>query len=174
MNKPDLFINRGAEFSDCGLYRHLLFRIWDAALPPLIFVMLNPSTADEVEDDPTIRRCIAYAKREGAGGVWVANLFTFRATKPKDLRAAENPIGPHAYEAYEHCFDEQQRSGATIVAAWGSHGAFLSQDQAFWLHADRRKAKVRCLGLTKERHPRHPLYVKGDQPLEPYHSWSRI
>jgi len=89
----DLLLQRGAVISPCGLYRYSLTRTWSAALP-LPFVMLNPSTADADIDDPTIRRCMAFARREHAGGIIVANVFAYRATSPADLWKATDPFGP--------------------------------------------------------------------------------
>ena len=106
-----------AEISPCGLYRYRLTRTWDAAAPALLFVMLNPSTADASEDDPTIRRCLGFARRERAGGLVVANLFAFRATDPKALEDAADPIGPDNARWIETCVRE---TSGPIVAAWGA------------------------------------------------------
>ena len=87
------FDTRGAELSGCGRYRYKLWRIWDPDLPPILFVMLNPSTADANSDDRTIRRCVAFAKRDGFGGLLVGNLFAYRTPYPRVLRKAEEPVG---------------------------------------------------------------------------------
>ena len=104
-----------ARLSDDRRYRYLLVRRWDNTLPDATFVMLNPSTADERDDDPTIRKCIGFAKRWGCGGIKVVNLYAFRATNPRDCFAAADPIGG------------PQRScrGALCVTrnAWGSRAA---------------------------------------------------
>ena len=87
------FEARGAELSGCGRYRYKLWRIWDPDLPPILFVMLNPSTADANSDDRTIRRCVAFAKRDGFGRLLVGNLFAYRTPYPRVLRKAEEPVG---------------------------------------------------------------------------------
>lgn len=82
-----------AGLSPCGLYRFWLTRCWAPAKPCALFIMLNPSTADHEQDDATIRKCIGFARRWGMGSIRVANLFAYRATKPDDLKRADNPIG---------------------------------------------------------------------------------
>jgi hypothetical protein len=153
-----------ATISDCGLYRYSLHRVWDQRSPVLPFVMLNPSTADAEVDDPTIRRCMGFAERDGFGGILVVNLFALRATKPEHLNHHPDPIGPEGDYWVLSTINACRVSGTPIVAAWGAnpHAAVrgpgaLSQD-ADWRH----------LGLTKQGAPRHPLYVKGDQPLVPF------
>ena len=89
----DLSINKSATFSNCRKYRYALSRSWDEKKKIVLFIGLNPSTADEKKDDPTIRRCINYAQSWGFGGLQVANLFAYRATKPTKLRYVENPVG---------------------------------------------------------------------------------
>lgn len=84
----------GAHLSACGAYRYALRRTWDPARPAALFVGLNPSTADAERDDPTTRRCVRFARDWGFGGLLVGNLFAYRATRPRDLRAAAEPVGP--------------------------------------------------------------------------------
>src|SRR4028119_2392792 len=86
--------HRGAIFDPTRTYRYALWRTWDAARPPVAFVLLNPSTADARRDDPTIRRCANFARTWGFGGLEVVNLFAFRATHPTDLKCAADPVGP--------------------------------------------------------------------------------
>jgi len=149
-----------ASLSACGRYRYELTRVW-AHEPLLTFVMLNPSTADADKDDPTIRRCIGFAKRDGFGGLRVVNLFAFRATQPTDMRAADDPIGPEnearLIELFSAC--------GTFVAAWGAGGQFAGQASRVRSLADMFGVELQCLGTTKDGYPRHPLYVKADQPL---------
>ena len=111
-------LDNGAELSDCGLYRYLLTRTWDAQCERVVFIGLNPSTADATEDDPTIRRIIGFARSWGYGGVDMLNLFAFRATDPSDLKAAVDPVGP---KNDRYLAEYTSRSHAT-VAAWGVHG----------------------------------------------------
>jgi len=113
---------RSAVISPCGLYRYRLSRQWTEPSYSLAFVMLNPSTADAEVDDPTIRRCIGFARREGYGGIEVVNLYAFRATSPDDLWKAKDPCGP---ENEGHLISIARASvgyGTPIVCAWGAHG----------------------------------------------------
>ena len=139
-----------ADFSPCRRYRFALWRRW-AGGPQVLFVMLNPSTADETGDDPTIRRCIAFARSWGFGGLAVGNLFAFRTPSPAVLRSAPRPVGEDNDDWLSRLRAESERA----VAAWGDHGRFLG-----------RAAAVRAalpglhhLGLTKRGEPRHPLYL---------------
>ncbi|PYG30538.1 DUF1643 domain-containing protein [Pelagimonas varians] len=140
-----------ALYSPCGAYRYGLQRIWSDG-PELLYIMLNPSTATEEKNDATIERCQRRAKLLGFGAVRIANLFAYRATHPKDLRQAEDPEGP------ENAALLSRWSGAAgmTIAGWGTHGAFLGQGVGI---APYLEGDVRHLGLTKEGHPRHPLYV---------------
>ncbi|MHA6347096.1 DUF1643 domain-containing protein [Roseivivax sp. CAU 1761] len=140
-----------AVYSPCDRYRYGLSRIWDAARPPELFVMLNPSTATELANDPTIHRCEQRARAAGAGGVLIANLFGWRATRPADLRRAGDPVGP---DNDALLFDWHRRAGRT-VAAWGVHGALAGRGPAIAA----RLGAASHLGLTRDGHPRHPLYV---------------
>jgi hypothetical protein len=159
----DLFASASAEISDCGSYRFRLDRRW-ADGPTCGFVMLNPSTADGRQDDPTIRRCIGFARREGCGALVVANLFNFRATKPEDMAHSTDPIGP---DADLRLLEIIAGVDGPLIAAWGSH--WMAKDRAAYVTAMIGRHMV-CLGLTKNGHPRHPLYVKGDAPLVPLKS----
>lgn len=166
-------IRRDARLSPCGKYRYLLSRIWNEPgevsglityVPPhqLVFVMLNPSTADAFEDDPTIRRCISFGKRENFDMIHVANLYAGRATRPDDLFAMEDPEGPENRRVWE----KLKSSSATIVCAWGAERRAVKQGEDF-IEAMRGK-DLFCLGMTKEGHPRHPLYLKRDAQIEPF------
>ncbi len=154
----DLFKTAGAVVSDCYTYRYSLFRRWSVG-PVCGFVMLNPSTADAETDDPTIRRCISFAMREGCGALEVFNLFAFRATEPEDMAQAVDPVGP---ENDRHIVDGLARVDGPIICAWGAH--WMARERADQVLAI-IGSRARCLGLTKRGMPRHPLYVKGDAPL---------
>jgi hypothetical protein len=154
-----------AQISDCKRYRYLLTRTWNDNRDALPFVMLNPSTADAEIDDPTIRRCISFAEREGAGGIMVANLYAYRATDPTSLWAREDPYGPANDHALMQVASFAAAAGIPIVCAWGVHGGRNNRPIVMMQQAG---ARLVCLGRTKDGHPRHPLYVKGTQPLEPY------
>ena len=165
----DLFSPRiisQAEISDCGEYRYSLVRRWSEE-KLLTFVRLNPSTADHTKDDPTIRRCLGFARREKAGGIRVVNLFGFRATDPRELENASYPRGDGNAAALFVAVKAADR--APIICAWGSHRVAVDEGRSFveWARDD-LSATLMCLGKTKEGHPRHPLYVRGDQPFEDY------
>ena len=153
-----------ARYSDCEAYRYELGRVWDAALPRVLFVMLNPSTATERQNDPTIERCERRARALGFGGFVAANIFAFRATDPRDMRAAADPVGPENDRVIARAAARADR----VIAAWGVHGAHLGRgtDVAARLHA--RGIALHHLGLTRDGHPRHPLYVAYRTRPEPW------
>jgi hypothetical protein len=152
-----------AAISDCGTYRYALTRHWGAE-PSLRFVMLNPSTADAALDDPTIRRCIGFARREGFGGLVVLNLYAYRATDPKALLTCADPVGPGNDDMLRAHMRSSVGVARPVVAAWGTNARVDRVKQVLDLCPE---VDWRCLGTTKDGHPRHPLYVRGDQPLVP-------
>ncbi len=159
----------GCILSPCGRYRYRLWRRWDSGFYArrglLTFIMLNPSTADHTEDDPTIRRCIGFAKREGFDGLVVVNLFALRAPDPKELRVAEDPIGAHNAAFIR----DSVRTANKVVGAWGSNAAAIERAEIVAAGIQRlRPGRLFCLGTTKAGAPRHPLYVKADTPLQPF------
>lgn len=152
--------DRGAHLSPARAYRHRLWRTWDPGRPPLGWIMLNPSTADAYDDDPTIRRCIGFARRDGYGGIVVANLFDLRTAYPGALHDADDPVGPHR-DPWGHLTD-----CPNVVAAWGAVHRHLE-----WRVRDVLDLSPRtlwCVGTTQDGHPRHPLYVRADTPLTPW------
>ncbi len=126
------------------------------------FIMLNPSTADGENDDPTIRRCVRFAKSWCYDRLDVINLFAYRATKPAELLALDHYADPVGHENEAHA-DMVIRDAGLIVCAWGAHGGHLDQDETMmgWIGG----RETFALGLTAEGHPRHPLYVPASQPL---------
>lgn len=145
---PD-FEGDGALFSPCRQYRYLLWRRWDSA-PPLVFICLNPSTADEQNNDPTNRRTIGFAKDLGYGGMVMANLYAYRATQPRDLFAAKDPVGPDN----DRLLAQLGAKGLTLIGGWGNHG-----------HRPERLAQIahlplKALKLNATGAPAHPLYLK--------------
>lgn len=141
-----------ALYSDCETYRYALSRRWNDDDGQLAFVMLNPSTATELRNDPTIERCERRARRLGFGGIEIVNLFAFRATLPADLHRADDPVGPENDAVLaDHCVQAR-----LVVAAWGVHGTLLGRGAQV---ARRLTCPLHHLGLTKDGHPRHPLYV---------------
>ncbi len=152
-----------ATFSPCRSYRYTLGREWDPTLPTIVFVGLNPSTADEERDDPTIRKCIGFAKLWGYGGIVMLNLFAFRATKPADMKRAAEPIG----ELNRSAFIDATK-GRKVVAAWGVHGSHRERSKELLRLATFAGVSLECLGTAKDGEPRHPLYLPYTTPLEPW------
>lgn len=184
------YVASGATLSSCGRYRYRLWREWRLHPAPaqwemwkdergkpvldgaghqigkprsVVFIMLNPSTADGSVDDPTIRRCVGFAKAWGYDRLEVVNLFAYRATNPRDLLQLSH-VDPVGDENQRHI--EEALCGyplGKIVCAWGSHGSHLEQGETVlgWLGYRPRYA----LGLTSSGQPRHPLYVPGNTPL---------
>lgn len=157
----------GAIFSDDGLYRYRLWRRWGHGRR-LIWVMLNPSTADAHMDDPTIRRCVGYARREGFAGIEVLNLYALRATRPVHLLDHPDPEGPENTDHWDRVIDEY--GPATLaVAAWGSLDLRrLPPSRALDAWSIASRGRWVCLGRTASGAPRHPLYVRADQAFEPF------
>lgn len=172
-----------AIISPCGQYRPWLMRgrIGGATF---VYVMLNPSTADAEKDDPTIRRCLGFAKREGATRVIVVNLFTGRATQPSALWGMTDPVGPQADDALREAFrfiisptygEAFDCPTDRIICAWGATPSgpewFRSMHRDRTLEviaaAERNVLPLFTLGLTAKGAPRHPLYVRGDAPIVP-------
>ena len=161
------FTRREARISDCGLYRYRLERWWDGQFSgALHFVMLNPSTADGRIDDPTMRRVVGFARRDGFSGAVVLNLFAMRATDPAELARAADPVGPENVHHLTRLLRDSALLGAPIVCAWGAHPIARIAARRFVAEARLERARLCCLGRTKEMAPRHPLYVKAAQPLE--------
>lgn len=151
-----------ALISDCGRYRYTLGRSWESADAKLcVFVMLNPSTADASEDDPTIRRCIGFAQDWGYGRLLVVNLYAYRATDPKQLWKVVDPVGPDNDDA----LTEAMEAADFVVLAWGSHGAKNGRGQRVEDLARTHAGSVATLGRTKAGEPKHPLYLaKNTKP----------
>ena len=147
-----------AIISDDKRYRYLLTRIWDNEKPLVNFIGLNPSTADQVDNDPTMRRCINFAKSWGYGGLYMTNLFAYRTSKPSELFTSKEPIG----KENDKYLLETEKKVEAVVFAWGANGKFL--------HRDKKVLNIISKGyyiaLTKDKHPRHPLYLKADLTLK--------
>lgn len=149
-----------AYYSPCERYRYGLERVWGAG-PSLLYVMLNPSTADELRNDPTIERCQRRAVQLGFGAMRIANLFAWRATRPEDLRKARAPVGKENDALLQGWHDEADMT----LAAWGVHGALKGRGPAL---AAALPGALHHLGLTRDGHPRHPLYVSYTISPEPW------
>ncbi|MCU0903808.1 MAG: DUF1643 domain-containing protein [Tabrizicola sp.] len=150
-----------AVYSDCEAYRYLLTRTW-APGPKALFVMLNPSTATEVQNDPTVERCERRARTLGFGAFRVTNIFAFRATDPKVMRAVADPVGP----ANDAAIRDSVPWADLIICAWGNHGLHLDRGSEVSALLRKTGAPLFHLGLTGQGQPRHPLYVGYDQPPE--------
>ena len=151
-----------AIFSPCGKYRYSLLREWDDTLPRVVFLMLNPSTADAEKNDPTVARCVKFAKAWRYGSLEVLNLFAYRSTDPKALYDADDPIGPENNEHMARVLS----SDAFVVCAWGEHGSFGGRYRGVIEMARRAGKPLHCLCRNQSGHPKHPLYCKGDlQPM---------
>lgn len=144
-----------AIYSHCEGYRYALTRVWDPAGTRVTFVMLNPSTATEVQNDPTVERCERRARALGHGAFRVTNIFAWRETDPKAMRRVADPVGPENDAAILDACDWAN----VIVCAWGSHGAHLGRGPAVEAFLRDRGWPLHHLGLTREGHPRHPLYI---------------
>lgn len=155
-----------AEYSPCLAYRYSLVRIWDSTAPRLLFVLLNPSTATEVQNDPTVERCERRARALGAGAFAVCNIFAFRATDPRVMRAAADPVGPANDAAILAAAGWADR----IVCAWGTHGAHLGRGAAVERLLRAGGRRLEHLGLSRAGHPKHPLYIGYDIQPQPWPS----
>lgn len=163
-------MQRGAVVSDCGRYRYVLWRRWDVTKPRLIFIMLNPSTADAELDDATIRVCMGRARKMDMGGIRVLNLFAYRATHPADLDAVDDAIGPENdgyIERYLGMRDFEEGRPELIISAWGDGGLRRGHRRERW----REVVSIVCgdmgdplyhIGLTKAGQPKHPLRIGYD------------
>lgn len=154
--------DKGAEFSDCRKYRYALWRTHDLQSQRRIvmFIGLNPSTADETVDDPTIRRCVNFAKAWGYTGIVMVNAYAYRATDPRTLLTVSDPVGPDN----DRLLRSWSRSVDTAVAAWGAK-CDVGRVAAVCAAIDR---DMYCLGRTTQGAPRHPLYMPKNAKLELY------
>ncbi|MCU9836472.1 DUF1643 domain-containing protein [Ruegeria sp. WL0004] len=148
-----------AVYSDCERYRYSLTRVWEPAGRKALFVMLNPSTATEVQNDPTVERCERRARTLGFGAFQVTNIFAWRDTDPRKMRAAQDPVGPENDRTILEGADWADQ----IVAAWGAHGAHLDRGPDVERLLRKTGLPLFHLGLTKDGHPKHPLYIGYSQ-----------
>jgi hypothetical protein len=172
-------IERKTIFSPCRKYRYTLWREWDwsaqshivlrdlftpkARVSYVQFIGLNPSTADEVQDDPTVRRCICFAKSWGFGSLCMTNAFAFRATDPKVMKA-------HEFDSLCHIVNvdwivEIAKDASLVVAAWGKDGSHVGRDKVIVRAFERAGIALHCLGTNNDGTPKHPLYLS--QTLKP-------
>lgn len=169
-------MERKTTFSEDRIFRYSLWREWSmpSGMPltvPLqpasaftLFIALNPSTADETQDDPTVRRCIGYSKAWGYSAYCMANIFAFRATDPRVMKAACDPIGP---DNDAMLLDLALHAGV-VVAAWGTHGTHLLRAIKVKRMLIENGVDLKCLKITNGGHPSHPLYLKADLKPIPF------
>jgi hypothetical protein len=143
-----------AKLSSCRKYRFALWRTWDDSKPFVMIIGLNPSTADEVENDPTIIRCINFAKYWGYGGVCMANLFAYRATDPSVMKSKIDPVGTEN----DMWLTNLAQDAGIVVAAWGNDGSHLNRSSV----VKELLPNLHYLKMNKSGEPAHPLYLKGD------------
>lgn len=155
-------IKRSADFSPCETYRYTLIREWDDSLPRLLFVLLNPSTADAVNDDPTNRRGMGFARQWGYGSCVFVNLFAYRTPNPDEMKLAADPVGSNN----DTFILAQAYASETIVAAWGSHGPH--RGRSFEVRRLLKNFKLYCLGKTNAGEPKHPLYLAAKTKLQTF------
>ncbi|EEE39025.1 hypothetical protein RKLH11_2871 [Rhodobacteraceae bacterium KLH11] len=151
-----------AVYSDCEKYRYSLTRVWDPAGRKALFVMLNPSTATEVQNDPTVERCERRARALGFGAFQVTNIFAWRDTDPRKMRVAVDPVGPENNSAILDGVEWADQ----VIAAWGTHGTHLDRGPAVETLLRGTGRPLFHLGLTKDGHPKHPLYIAYTQQPE--------
>ena len=151
------FINKTANFSSCRKYRYSLSRIWDKQKKFVLFIGLNPSTADEGMDDPTIRRCSGYAQHWGYGGFMMVNLFAYRTTLPSNLKKVKYPVG----KDNDKYIVKLSKKADITVAAWGNNGNLYRRDKQVLSLVP----NLMCLKVNKSGQPAHPLYLKKDLKL---------
>lgn len=165
---PPPRVLRGAVLSDCERYRYLLTRQWDDTKPPAVVVMLNPSTADAFDDDPTIRRLAGengFARHWGCGSLMVVNLYAWRATDPSQLWTVTDPVGPEN-DGHLHAAAQMAReTGGPLVGAWGANAR---PDRIAAVLTLPGMERLTALAVTKGRQPRHPLYLAGNLTPQPW------
>lgn len=150
----------GAEFSLGRKYRYSLWRIWDNSSPLVLFILLNPSTADEIKLDPTLRRCRSFAKQWGYGGMLVGNIFALRSTDPKALYTAADPVGTEN----DAWLQKMILQAKLTVAGWGVHGSLLSRGTAVL----KMIPEPYVFGMNRDGSPKHPLYLPLNAKLHPH------
>jgi hypothetical protein len=164
--RPD----RTAEISRCGKYRYVLTRRVGEGDRTAAFIMLNPSTADAIRDDPTIRKCIGFARKWGCGRLIVLNLFAFRTKSPSLLKRVRAPVGPRNEDWFKRTLANRNQPCLVgpVVCAWGDYGSHRDQDRTVLGWLDDLGIEPLALRLTKHGHPYHPLYAPYSARLTRY------
>ena len=156
-------LERDAVISRCGTYRYVLTRRVGGGDRTVAFIMLNPSTADATIDDPTIRKCIGFARKWRCGRLVVLNLFAFRTKSPSTMKRARAPVGPRNKDWFRRILGSRSRSrlaGPVVVCAWGVHGSHRDQDRTVLGWLNDLGIEPLALRLTKHGHPNHPLFAR--------------
>lgn len=153
-----------AIYSPCENYRYALTRVWEPEKTKVLFVMLNPSTATEVQNDPTVERCERRGRALGFGAFRVCNIFAWRATDPRNMRAQADPVGP----ANDAAILEGCSWADEIVCAWGTHGEHMNRGPEVEVLMRATGLPLKHLGLSKAGHPKHPLYISYAVQPEPW------
>lgn len=160
--------HKGATFSPDRLYRYALWRIWHMAGSRIAFIGLNPSTADEEENDPTVQRCINHAKRLGYGGMYMLNLFAWRDTDPAGMMTRDYPV-EHPHPSYKGANDNsilsRCKKAGKVVLCWGNLGKHIKRDEEVLNLLNEVDYKLFCFGITNLGCPKHPLYLPRDTNL---------
>lgn len=152
-------LHRSAVFDHTKKYRYLLKRWWGEKSNRVVFILLNPSTADETQDDPTIRRCMGFASYWGYTSADILNIFALRSTDPAALYSTNSPIGA----SNDAWIDSMTMDAKLVVAAWGNHGLHLQRGSTVRFMI--RERRLACFGLTRTKEPKHPLYLSGRASL---------
>ena len=145
----------GATFSACRRWRYLLWRCWDASRPAANFLMLNPSTADELKLDPSCTRARNYAERWGFGAVLITNIFGWRATDPEEMKSVKDPVG----RGNDRAIVKAAKQAKLVVCAWGNHGEHMGRAEEVLRMLARHRLALHLLKLNGGGHPAHPLYL---------------
>jgi hypothetical protein len=154
----------GAVFSSCRRWRYLLWRRWDETGPAANFLMLNPSTADELQLDPSCTRARNYAEAWGFGSLIVTNLFGWRATDPGEMKSARDPVG----RGNDAAILRAAKQAAVVVCAWGNHGLHNERSSHVLQRLKKSGVKLSYLKLNACGEPAHPLYLKGSLKPTPW------
>ena len=152
----------GAAFDQHRAYRFILWRFWNDS-PRVLFIGLNPSTANEINNDPTIRRCIGFAQKWGYGGMYFCNLYSFVSTEPKLLSSVEA-----IHSANIPAITMADSLSVLTVVAWGDGVELVENGKSVAEHIKKLIEPSRCFGLTQKGNPKHPLYLPGDAELVEY------
>lgn len=163
------FPGAAALLSPCRGYRYALTRMWGSG-PIAVFMMLNPSTADALDDDATIRRCVGFARREGCGGLVVINTFALRSTDPANLATNPDAVGPNNAQVVQTVLAVAKAGGHPVIAAWGADSYLVRSGHIHTVAAWIAEVGVdlKCLGVTQAGHPKHPVRLHSDTPLVAY------